>query len=75
MKMQIEEKKCVTIEKTYHFNIKIDDDNYFIIVQTMDIDGRETVVSHKRGVTYWDCQKRLKTAQKKAIKRMIELMF
>lgn len=73
--MQIEEKRCVTIEKTYHFNFKIEDDNYFIIVQTLYIDGKEKVLSHKRGVTYWDCQKRLKTAQKKAIKRMIELMF
>jgi hypothetical protein len=73
--MQIEEKKCVAIEKNYHFNIKIDDDNYFIIVETLDIDGKETVVSQTRGVAYWDCQKRLKTAQKKAIKRMIELIF
>ena len=73
--MQVEEKKCVVIKKTYHFNIKIDDDNYFYIVQTLDISGEENIMSYKRGNTFWDCQKRLKTAQKKKIKRMIDLMF
>lgn len=71
----IEHNKCVSARKTYHFNIKIDDDNYFIIVQTDTIYGKEIVTSVFRGTTHWDCQKRLKKAQKKAIERMINLMF
>jgi len=77
MKIQIEEKKVVLIEKTYHFMIKIDGDLYFIIVQTqtIGINGKETVVSKKRGITSLDCRKRLRTAQKKLIKRTIDTMF
>ncbi|MEK6880119.1 MAG: hypothetical protein AABY22_10945 [Nanoarchaeota archaeon] len=71
MKIQIEEKKCVSVEKTFHFKIKIDSDLFFIIIQT--IDG--IVVSQERGVTYWDCQKRLTKEQKKLIKITIERMF
>jgi uncharacterized Zn finger protein len=73
--MQIEEKKLVGVEKTYHFKISIEKDEYFFVVQTFFIDGKEFVMTIKRGVTFWDCQKRLKTSQKKQIKRMIELMF
>ena len=71
MKIQIEEKKCVSVEKTFHFKIKIDSDLFFIIIQT--IDG--IVVSQERGVTYWDCQKRITKEQKKLIKITIERML
>lgn len=71
MKIQIEEKKCVSIEKTFHFKIKINSDLFFIIVQTVD----NIVVSQKRGVTHWDCQKRITKEQNKFIEIMINKMF
>jgi hypothetical protein len=73
--MQIEEKRLVGVEKIYHFKISIEKDEYFFIVQTFFIDGKEFVMTIKRGKTYWDCQKKLKNSQKKEIKRMIERMF
>jgi hypothetical protein len=73
--MQIEEKKLVGVEKIYHFKISIEKDEYFFIVQNIVVQGVELVMTIKRGSTYWDCQKRLKTSQKKEIKRMIERMF
>jgi hypothetical protein len=73
--MQIEEKRLVGAEKIYHFKISIEKDEYFFVVQTFFIDTKEFVMTIKRGSTYWDCQKKLKTSQKKEIKRMIERMF
>ena len=73
--MQIEEKKLVGVEKIYHFKISIEKDEYFFVVQNIVVQGVELVMTIKRGKTYWDCQKRLKTSQKKEIKRMIERMF
>lgn len=73
--MTIEEKKCVSVEKTYHFRISIDGDEYFFICQTMMHQDKEVVISIMRGKTYWDCGKRLTTSQKKQIRRSINLMF
>ena len=73
--MKIEEKRLVGVEKIYHFKISIEKDEYFFVVQTFFIDGKEFVMTINRGATYWDCQKRLKNSRKKEIKRMIERMF
>jgi hypothetical protein len=75
MKMHVEKKDLIIVEKTYHFNIVIDSYNYFIIVQTINIDGKETPISYKRGVSNWDCQKRLSVSKKIKMQRMIDLMF
>ena len=75
MKIQIESKRCVTIEKTYHFNISIDNECYFFIVQTVFEEDNQIIVSIKRGITYWDCCKKLTKKQKKEIKLIIERMF
>lgn len=75
MKMHIEKKDLVLTEKTYHFNIVIDSFNYFIIVQTINIDGKETPISYKRGKSFWDCNGKLKTKDKIKMQRMIDLMF
>jgi len=74
-KFCIEEKKCVTVEKTWHFKINLNDDMYFFIAQTIQINDKDEVVSIKRGSTYYDCQKRLKTSEKKLITRTINSYF
>jgi len=73
--MMVERKELVTVEKTYHFCIKIQKDEYFFIAETLNIKDKEEVISIRRGVTFWDCQKRLTTSQKKEVKRMITRMF
>jgi len=73
--MQVEEKRLITTVNVYHFKISINKDDYFFIAETLNIGGGEEVIEIRRGKAVFDCAKRLKTSEKKQVKRMIELMF
>ena len=72
--------KLEVTEKTYHLKVEYKGDEYFFIVQTLDCHYRSDIIkpiitSIRRGITYWDCGKRLRNSEKKAIKRTIEDSF
>ena len=73
--MTITYTQCVTTEKTWHLIIELEGDKYFFIVQTISVDGIDRVWSIKRGNSWEDCGKRLRTSQKKAVKKLIEETF
>ena len=67
-----------TETKCYHLKITYNGDEYFYIVETLRSFGNNAffIVSEiHRGVSWWDCGKRLKNSEKKAIKNIITKYF
>lgn len=79
MNNTIESCTLMTTEKVYHLRIKHNNEEFFYIVNTLDLhykDDISTIVSEiRRGVTYWDCGKMLKNSERKKIKSVIEKYF
>jgi len=74
--MKIEETTLEVTEKTYHLKIEHNSEYYFYIVTTLYClfrnDIKTPIITNiKRGCNYWDCGKRLKTSEKKQIKKLI----
>ncbi len=75
-KIEITSKDLITTQKVYHLKIKLNDNYYFFIVTAVSINNeKEFLCAVTRGTTHYDCGLRLKTAEKKLIKKTIQLMF
>lgn len=63
------------IRKWYDIKIILNNDEYYFVAETLEaknIDCKEFCVNVHRGKTYWDCQKKLKNSEKKAIYKLIK---
>lgn len=65
----IEEQSC---KRLLHLSITYNNEDYFFIVKTLLISGKHMITEIRRGITSWDCDKKLKRSEKTKIKKLIK---
>lgn len=74
-KIIISECTLVSVEKYFHLRILLNGNEYFFIAETLYLPDLDSLIikSVKRGITYWDCQLKIKKSDKKKIKELISI--